>query len=448
LAVSCTDSIDSVYGDPGALPDAKGAIIKCAKDKDVSQADLEATARANGGYEGKPFTSGAHVYRILYRTERGNGKPGTSSALVYVPDTPRSKSDLPVVVASHGSRGQAAKCAPSKNDPAASTVQADFEHQVLPLIGAGYAVIAPDLAGYANFGAANNPPSAYADAQDVGKSSLDGARAMKALFKAGLSNKTIIVGHSQGGGTALATLGIADSYKFDMEIAGVAVYAPLWLAGRINQAVLSSPGSYPFSSGAIPKVVIWFLYTQAELYDGAGQGELIFKTDKRAAIKSFVNETCWSADYPVLNAAGKDLGDVVDPAFVTSVGTLTNCQTTDPLCVKWQQRFDAIRPHLKKGVPIVTFGGDQDPTITPAYQACVNDRLRADGANYKYCLTPGANHNTVVSKRAEYVNDWIDNLTLGGAAPAGCEKSETDLIDPKTGQQQKCDPVAGAFNEY
>ncbi len=44
------------------------------------------------------------------------------------------------------------------------------KHQVKErtLVAAGFAVIAPDLAGYANFGAAGNPPSAYASAADVG----------------------------------------------------------------------------------------------------------------------------------------------------------------------------------------------------------------------------------------------------------------------------------------
>jgi hypothetical protein len=67
------------------------------------------------GYVGKPMTSGVRVYRVSYRT--------------------------------------------------------------LPLAGLGYVVLTPDLAGYANFGAPGNPPSAYGDTQDVGKSTLDGARA-------------------------------------------------------------------------------------------------------------------------------------------------------------------------------------------------------------------------------------------------------------------------------
>src|SRR5262245_4115728 len=91
LEVPCKDAADALYGDPGTLPKDKGAIIKCTKATDIAKADLEARAKANDGYTGKPFTSGAKVYKVLYRTERGDPKstPGYSAAMVYVPDTPR-----------------------------------------------------------------------------------------------------------------------------------------------------------------------------------------------------------------------------------------------------------------------------------------------------------------------------------------------------------------------
>ena len=189
----CTDSISAIYADPGDVSaQPKGAILKCAHDQDLTADELLAAAKAPGdagetGYTGRAFTSGAHIYRVLYRTERGDqtldGTPGYSSALVLLPDTPRAPRS-PVVVASHGSRGQGPQCAASMLAPAAADVNGDFIHQVYPLVGFGYAVIAPDLAGYANFGAAGNPPSAYADTADVGKSTLDGARALRQLVPA------------------------------------------------------------------------------------------------------------------------------------------------------------------------------------------------------------------------------------------------------------------------
>jgi len=439
LEVPCTDTADSLYGDPGTLPAAKGAVIRCVKDKEISAADLESQARANNGYDGPAFTSGATVYRVLYRTERGDAKAtaGYAVAQVYVPTKPRADK-LPLVVASRGSRGQAAKCAPSKNDPAGDYVKPDYEHQVYPLAGAGYVVIASDLAGYANYGAPNNPPSAYADVQDVGKSTLDAARALRNMFKSSLLDKAVFVGHSQGGGTALAALAIAESYGFDIPIAGVGVYSPLWLTARTNAGVINQsqmPSKYKFSESAVPTVSLWYLYTKAEIKEGPGKGLEIFKADKRAGIKDFVDNTCWSKSYPNLEALGNNLNDVLDPAFVTSLGRLGSCAAGDALCDKWFEYFDADRPALtgKAGtVPIQNFYGLKDTSIPPDYAACILKKMKKDGAKHTMCIDDAADHGTIVSKKAGYMNEWIASLTLGTAAPTtGCEKDDSKLVDDK-----------------
>src|SRR5262249_1215473 len=90
LSSPCSDSIDSIYSDPGA-PGAKGAIARCAHDRDISKDQLEQHARTSTyPYDGKPFTSGARVYRVVYTTERGNdpASAGYTSALVFLPDNP------------------------------------------------------------------------------------------------------------------------------------------------------------------------------------------------------------------------------------------------------------------------------------------------------------------------------------------------------------------------
>ncbi len=70
LAVACADAPDAIYGDPGPLPSdlaKRGEILKCTTDPHLTKESLQATA-SELGYVGKPFTSGAHVYRIAYRT--------------------------------------------------------------------------------------------------------------------------------------------------------------------------------------------------------------------------------------------------------------------------------------------------------------------------------------------------------------------------------------------
>jgi predicted esterase len=432
----CTDSIASVYADPGDVSaHAKGDILKCAHDQDLTASALLTAAQATDDagtppYSGKPFTSGAHVYRVLYRTERGdtNNSPGYSSALVLLPDTPRAGA-LPVVVASHGSRGQAGDCAPSMLNAAASDVNGDFIHQVYPLVGFGYAVIAPDLAGYANFGGANNPPSAYADAADVGKSTLDGVAALRNVLPASsLTQQIVITGHSQGGHTALSALALSGSYPVSGTIAGVAVYAPLWISQHAWAAIFLEPNTYGLSESSAGAVSIWYHYTHATLLDGPDAGaDGIFDPTKFPIVQSFVNSTCWSPSYPTLLDAGTSANDFFTAAYVGAIGVPStplgsgNCQG-NASCTTWLNRMTADWPHLggtAASTPILVVYANNDQTITPDAMQCVFNRLQSDGANYKVCYdTNPVGHSGSVSENSDYVADWIAQQTLGGAAPA------------------------------
>lgn len=445
---ACSDSIDSVYADPGALPAGKGELIKCATDKPLAKADLLTAAKADG-YKGKDFTSGAKIFRVLYRTERGDvaNSPGTSSAAVYVPDAPRANG-LPVVIAARGSRGQAAKCAASKLDPAADGVNADLRRLVYPLVGLGYAVIVPDLAGYANFGAAGNPMSVYAGSADVGKSTLDGGRALKKLLPA-LGEKTVLVGHSQGGHSALSSVAMMDSYGTAGTLVGAAVYAPLWISQRAWGAVaFASIGKdYPIDTNVPAAVSIWYNYTHAEMMDGPGEGKKLFVAGAQTAVEQLVKTKCWGEapyPYPELTALGAHVSDLYDQGFGGAVGlaaAITGNCNSDPVCDKWMARFAADRPHLMGAaakVPLLLVYGLDDTTVTPDRITCAIDRLKADAANLKVCAVPGEGHSSALSAKGDYVSDWIASLTLGVAAPADCAKNETGILDPKTMMPAAC----------
>jgi pimeloyl-ACP methyl ester carboxylesterase len=433
LEVGCTDSIDAVYADPGDVTGApKGAILRCAHDQDFTASQLLAASQAglDAGeppYAGRPFTSGAHVYRILYRTERGDlqSTPGYSSALVLLPDTPRA-TPAPVIVASHGSRGQAAACAPSKADPAAADVEPDFLHLVYPLVGSGFPVIAPDLAGYANFGAPNNPPSAYDSVQDVGKSTLDGARALRTLVPSSVAQQVVLVGHSQGGHTTFSALSLADSYGAGGVIAAAAVYSPLWLTQRLWGAVLLEPQSFGFAQSSVGFVSIWYHYTHGELLDGPGHGLDLFQPSKQAAVKSFVDNDCFSETYPDMMDAGTSANDFFTTSYAQAIALAAtplgsgNCKG-DATCQKWLDRMTADWPHLTGGaakVPILVYYANDDTTITPDAMQCVLDRLTSDAVDYTFCYDPNpVGHAGVVSYDSNYVADWIAQQTLGAPPP-------------------------------
>ncbi|MGZ3417801.1 MAG: alpha/beta hydrolase family protein [Polyangiales bacterium] len=449
LAVSCTDAADAIYADPGMLPADKGAIMKCTRDASISKADLEAELRKQG-YKGRALTSGAHVYRIVFRTERGSTPvlPGSSSAIVYLPDTPRS-AKLPIIVAGHGSRGQATLCAPSRFSPQGEDVRGDFVRQLYPLVGFGYAVIAPDNAGYANYGAANNPVPGYAATEDVGKSMLDATRALQKLVPSMLDNKVVITGHSQGGHSALSALAMSDTYGAAAPVAATAVYAPLWLAERSWGALLLLSAVYPFKDSPAPGAVsIWYHYTHGELFDGPGHGVDVFAESKRPLVKKFVDEVCWG-DWSRLEALGAEPADVFDPTFtdaISSAAASTNpCPMDEPkksLCEKWMARYRADRPALTGNaakVPILFLYGNADTTIPPNRATCARDWLTKTGGNVTYCVEPDANHNSILDVRGDYVSDWIAAQALGGTAPAACAKTANDILDPMTKMPATCD---------
>ena len=456
LAIPCTDSIASIYGDPGTLPSDNGHILKCAVDADIAKSDMQATAAQaistddppamNIVYTGKPFTSGAHVYRIVYRTERGdaNSSPGYSSARVFIPDTPRKAGPLPLVVASHATSGQAGPCAPSLASKAVSAAWGlnDIDTYLYPIVGGGLPVIMPDLAGYSNFGAAGNPVSAYAQYLDVGRSTLDGARALAKMFPSAFSGKVALVGHSQGGHSSLSALAIQPTYAPDVDIAAVATLSPLWLSQRSWGALLFVASSYPLATEPTPNAIsIWYHYSHGELLDGPGHGLDPFVPAKQALIKSFVNMDCdaqgWDgssgSEYPDLQAAATTSADLFDPAFVQSVGlaaaTGQACAAGDAVCAKWTQRYIEDRPHLTTKVPILIEYGSADDTIPPGRMACVTERLKQDNVAYSFCLNPGVGHEGILRAAGSNVVDWIASQTLGEPAPAPCALTDVNLTD-------------------
>ena len=453
LEVDCTDSIDSIYADPGTLPDDLGAILRCAEDTTLT-ADAIQQIIDPLGYQGAAMTSGAAVYRVTYRTERGDEPPtpGYSSAIVYLPTVPRAEK-LPTLVVSHGSRGQGEPCAASQLDPIAGIVNDDFQRLVLPLAGAGYAVIAPDLAGYANFGAPDNPPSPYGGAADTGKSTLDGSRALARLAPSRLLDEVVLVGHSLGGHTALSALALAESYGSSGPIAAVATFAPLWISQASWGAVLALPSFFPIAdSPAINANTIWYHYTHGELLDGPGRGGDVFLPSKRADIDAFVAETCWGyPEWSRLKALGATAEDFFAPEFRQAVGQAASglgaCPSDPDLaatCQLWLDRYAADRPHLTgaaASVPQALLWGGADGTIAFDRITCAIDRLRADAVNLEtVCVDPAADHGGIMDSRYEWVFDWIDSKVLGSDAPGDCGDDETAIVDD-AGDPAMCNMV-------
>lgn len=182
-------------------------------------AALPADARPGTVIRSEPYTrvtrNDARLLRILYATTRHDNKPAIASAIVALPTAPAS-SPRAIVAWAHGTTGIAQGCAPSVIGAPFANVPALDD-----LLREGWAFVATDYAGLGTPGA-----HAYLVGEDAARAVLDAVRAARTLVDAGLDNRVVVWGHSQGGNAALWTGIRATDYAPDLALLGVGAFAP------------------------------------------------------------------------------------------------------------------------------------------------------------------------------------------------------------------------------
>jgi len=167
-------------------------------------------------FAGYALPKGATAVRILYHSLDATGQDVATSGVVLVPAGTAPPKGWPVIAWAHGTSGVARLCAPS----AMKDVYYGAEG-LMPMVAAGFAVVASDYHGLGTAG-----PHQYvnkiAQARDV-VYSIPAARAAVSS----LGSKWVVDGHSQGG---LAAWGVAEAehdlkdpdYLGAVSVAGVA----------------------------------------------------------------------------------------------------------------------------------------------------------------------------------------------------------------------------------
>lgn len=199
LAMEQRDALpmSSFYDPPSPLPLAPpGTLIR---------------SESFAGYELPP---GAHAVRILYHSRARDGADVAVSGVLLLPAGTPPVGGWPVIAWAHGTSGVARQCAPS--------LMRDVEYGsegLMPMVAAGFAVVATDYAGLGTPG-----PHAYdnkiVQANDV-VYSVPAARSAVPTLGA----RWVAIGHSQGG---VAVWGVAeleatlhdDGYAGGISVAG------------------------------------------------------------------------------------------------------------------------------------------------------------------------------------------------------------------------------------
>jgi dienelactone hydrolase len=413
LPFPCVDDYAAIYAAQAAAGDPLGAVVACQVDHEADASQVAERLLAVE-VEGVEVKAGYRAYRIAYRTNRDPQTPGTGTARLYVPDIPGPR---PVVVVAHGSAGLADFCAPSTT----TTPTDGSDVLALPWVASGYVTVLPDYAGLGNPGT-----QGYGNRVDTTFSAIDAGRA--AVTIPGTLPKLVFVGHSQGGGVALAAQALTGGYGGpDLELA-----AAVSIGGNLEEDRTLLAFRFPnlpviVGGGGLTLVVVLLtLYADwANIVDVA-QGGAILHPDLRDHLVAAIQAECIFGIVPIANTSTGDyevpnsVSGLVDPtlrAAIVACDLNDNC--TDEAAAFVQRHRDNVSPPDPDGAPVLMLSGVADLQSPLERQACTRDFLQAAGVVPTTCAFEDENHFTIPQASIVHGLDWVKAI-LAGQPPPDC----------------------------
>nr|WP_272928743.1 lipase family protein [Leucobacter luti] len=341
--------------------------------------------------EGVP--RGAEAWKILYTTTNADGFPAISSGTILAP-AQRGDAPLPLLSIAHGTTGVAAKCAPSLSaTPFSDGAGAALEQMVTEH---GWAAVTSD---YVGLGTAGTHPYLIGDAE--ARNVLDATRAAQQFTEITTTARTVVWGHSQGGQGSLWTGQLAAEYAPELELAGIAAFAPaadLYGLAEVNKN--DAPGK---TVSAYIAATWNTIYPQLDLSAQLTPGS--------ALPVAKISDLCFNGqDVLAAILRGTQVPNQIFPdrLLAGEFGSLLKAQT----------------PVGPFPAPVLVAQGLADPLVQPAQQrAWVGARCKA-GEQIDYRTYPGLDHLSLVAADSPLTPElvqWTLDRWAGAAPTPNCD---------------------------
>src|SRR5262249_46763792 len=155
---------------------------------------------------------------------------------------------------------------------------------------------------------------------------------------------------------------------------GVVAFAPVWFPLStfaaipiLNLPIVVAPDFYVYA--------LFYEYSHAELWDGAGHGTDMIHAGKQDTVRSMLTTMCAGQLSSTVASLGPDASDLYDatwlddPAACAAERLPAECD--NDLARKWIPRMAADRPALDAtGAPVLVWQGDRDATVPPDRAKC------------------------------------------------------------------------------
>ncbi len=337
-------------------------------------------------FSGYSLPTGARAVRILYHSLDGTGVDVATSGVVLIPAGAPPAGGWPIIAWAHGTSGVARRCAPS--------LMKDVYYGgegLMPMVAAGYAVVATDYHGLGTAGP-HQLIDKLAQARDV-VYSIPAARAAVAALGA----RWVVDGHSEGG---LAAWGVAEleqqlkdpNYLGAVSVAGVMERRDMSLFAQTNDT--AGEGFYlPFDAYGIK--ALYPEFKPAAFLSAAALEHY----------REVTTEGCWYYGYATYRK--------------TPPGTFLRPQwRRNP----WVRRFldgDALGRVPIDG-PILVLAGGADRSIPIIGVRATVRRACRIGQQVWYRGYPGLDHGPLMAKSTPYQLAWIKARFEGQPAASNC----------------------------
>jgi pimeloyl-ACP methyl ester carboxylesterase len=326
-----------------------------------------------------PDAATSHVVKVLYHSRSATDADVAVSGVVYIPTGTPPAGGWPVLAVAHGTTGLGDQCAPSR------AASGPAEAALIGFVGTPLIVAITDYEGLGTPGV--HP---YLVGHSEGHAVLDSARAARAIAGAAASPKTVVFGHSQGGGAALWAAELAPTYAPEVNLIGAIAGAPA--AELPSIGLLGTTPNFGFLfmaaagfKAAFPDLDLTTVFTAKGVaaVDQAGQG-----CSEILAAVSGQNP----ADY-VRADIGKAPG-FADRLLAETPGTIP---TT---------------------VPIFMYHGDADEIVPVVASLAVLQRMcAAGGFTVERTTYPGGTHVGVIPLALNDIKAWLTGRLAGDPPP-------------------------------
>lgn len=342
-------------------------------------------------FNGYSLPPGAHAVRILYVSRSLDGAPDAASGVVLIPAGSPPRGGWPIIAWAHGTSGVARMCAPS--------LMKDVEYGsegLMPMVAAGFAVVATDYAGLGTPG-----PHLYDNKIPQANDVIYSVPAAHAAVPS-LGRRWAAIGHSQGG---VAVWGVAEleakledpSYRGAISVAGDMSYEGFEAHDARDFATITNM-YWPLTAFGVKASYPSFNVAT------------MLSPPMLAHYKDMTTKGCWYYDY----AAAAEIGHqaAVRPGWNKS-----------PELARYNQDSRSADKPIRG--PLMVLAGDDDQSVNfTNIKAGVAEACR-NHLPIEFVHRPGLDHDPLMEKTIGLQLDWVRARLDGRPWSSNCKSANT-----------------------